>query len=642
MCGICGLLSSGSVNHDSLKKMADELCHRGPDDEGFYVDGGVGLANRRLSIIDLEAGSQPICNEDESVWITYNGEIYNYIELRKDLIKQGHRFKTRTDTEVIVHLYEEYGTECVNRLRGMFAFAIWDKTKKSLFLARDPLGQKQLYYTNSPGLFTFASEIKSILVNQHIRPKLNVNAMDKLISIRCVPGQETLFEGIYKIPAGHIMTVGKDGLKLSCYWDLKYSPKLDCNENEVVSLLKDLLFDTVSSHMNSDVPIGCFLSGGIDSSLITAIMCSISEKPVKTFSIGVSNDDFSELPFAKMVSDRYSTDHHELVVEPEYISELPQMIRHMEEPIDPFAYGVNFVSRLASEHVKVVLGGDGGDEIFAGYDRYYGNVVADLYCLLPGFLRKNLIKPLIYALQDSYGYNNYIQKFRWLDSMSDYSGAERYAQSMCFLRFSHIHKRALYTDKVFGELSNFDPSAGLLDFFNATNAKHPVDKMLYTDYKSRLSEHALPVLDKMTMANSIEGRSPYVDQRVAEFAASIPANLKLKRSHLKYIQRQVAKEFLPQTIIKRSKIGFGFPLAHWFKNKLYNLTLNMFNNSNLVEEGYFKKEEMNNILDEHRRGKIDHNYRIWMLLNLEIWHRMFIEGKSVDNLKENIISQSYH
>lgn len=642
MCGICGQLSSGFVDQKSLKKMADELCHRGPDDEGFYIDGGLGLANRRLSIIDLETGSQPISNEDESVWITFNGEIYNYLELKEDLIKQGHRFKTKTDTEVIVHLYEQYGTECVKRLRGMFAFAIWDRKTESLFLARDPLGQKQVYYTNEQGLFTFASEIKSILVNQHIRPKLNVNAMDKLISIRCVPGNETLFEGIYKIPAGHVMTVGKDGQNLSCYWDLSYIPKLDFNEEEIACQLKDLLFDTVSCHMNSDVPIGCFLSGGIDSSLITAIMCSISDKPVKTFSIGVSNDDFSELPFVKMVSDRYSTDHHELVVEPEYIAELPQMIRHMEEPIDPFAYGVNFVSRLASEHVKVVLGGDGGDEIFAGYDRYLGNIIADLYCLVPAFLRNNLIRPFINSMHDSFGYKNYLQKFRWLDSMSNYSGAERYAQSMCFLRFSHIHKIALYTDKVLSELSNFDPSAGLLDFFKAPNAKHPVDKMLYTDYKSRLSELALPVLDKMTMASSIEGRSPFVDQRVAEFAASIPANLKLKRSHLKYIERHVAKEFLPEKIIKRPKTGFGFPLAHWFKNELYDLTSNMFNNSNLVEEGYFNKEEMLNILNEHRTGSIDHNYRIWMLLNLEIWHRMFIEGKSVDNLKEDIISQSYH
>lgn len=639
MCGICGILSSNSVNKENLIAMSNELCHRGPDEEGYYINRGVGLANRRLSIVDLEAGNQPICNEDRSIWITFNGEIYNYKQLRDDLIMQGHRFKTKTDTEVIIHLYEEYGQECVTRLRGMFAFAIWDETKKLLFVARDPLGQKQLFYTHSKGLFTFASEIKSILANRHIEPKLNLNAMDKLISIRCVPGNETLFEGIYKLPAGHIMTIGAGGLELSSYWDMVYHPKFAGDETELKNELKNLLFDTVSCHLTGDVPIGCFLSGGIDSSLITAILSNISKKPIKTFSIGVKDYNFSELPYARTVSEQFNTDHHELVIEPDYIAELPRMIRNMEEPVDPFAYGVNFVSELASSHVKVVLGGDGGDEIFAGYDRYYGNIVTDIYCLLPSYLRRGLIKPIIYSLQDNYGYNNFIQKLRWLDYMSDYSGAERYAQSMCFLRFTHIHKQSLYTDRVLNELGNLDPAAGLLEFYNAENAMETVDKMLYTDYKSRLSEHALPVLDKMTMANSIEGRSPFVDQFVAEFAASIPTNLKLKRNKLKYIERDIARDFLPDSITKRKKTGFGFPLAYWFKDKLYKITSEIFNKSNLAEEGYFNKSEMHKILDEHRNGKIDHNYRIWMLLNLEIWHRIFIEGNSVDTLKENIQSE---
>lgn len=643
MCGICGQLSSSAVNYENLKKMADEICHRGPDDEGFYINGGVGLANRRLSIIDLESGKQPISNEDETIWITYNGEIYNYVELRNNLIKQGHKFKTQTDTEVIVHLYEEYGTDCVKKLIGMFTFAIWDRSKKKLFLARDPLGQKQIYYNSNPGLFIFASEIKSILVNKDIKPSLNVNAMDKLISIRCIPGNETLFEGIYKIPAGHTLTIENGGqAKLNCYWDLKYNSKSNGNEDEIVCELRNLLFSTVSSHMMSDVPIGCFLSGGIDSSLITAIMCKISDKPVKTFSIGVREDNFSELPYAKMVSDRYATDHYELIVEPQCIMELPGMISHMEEPVDPFAYGVDFVSKLASEHVKVVLRGDGGDEIFGGYDRYYGNRIADLYCMLPGFLRSNVIKPLIYSLQDNYGYNNYVQKLRWLDAMSCYEGAERYAQSMSFLRFSHVHKKALYTENLFNELTNYDPSAGLLEYFNAENASHPIDKMLYTDLRSRLSELILPVLDRMTMANSIEGRSPYVDQRVAEFAATIPANLKVNGGRLKYVERQVAREFLPKTLINRRKRGFGFPLAYWFKYELYDLTSTMLNNSNLVSDGYFRKEEIMNLLKEHKTGKMDHNYRIWLLLNLEIWHRLFIEGISVEKLKEYIISNSFN
>ncbi len=635
MCGICGKWTPDGVNRESLKRMADSIRHRGPDDDGYYLSGSIGLANRRLSIIDLNTGKQPISNEDETVWIVFNGEIYNYPALRQHLVELGHQFKTQTDTEVIVHLYEQYGVDAVKRLRGMFTFAIWDESRRRLFIARDPMGQKHLYYRHTPEGFAFASEMKALLVDG-VSPELNLRGMHHLLSLRCIPDDDTLFNGIHKLPAGHWLLFEEGSLSIRQYWDLQYEPKNEGSDAEQIEQLHVRLVDTIQSHMLSDVPLGAFLSGGIDSSLITAIMATLSDRPIKTFSIGVREDDFNELPYARMVADRYKTDHHEYVVEPDLITSLPDMMHFMEEPVDPFAFGVYQVSRLASQHVKVVLGGDGGDEMFAGYDRYLGNQLVDLYCLLPGAVRSHVVEPLIKRLPDNFSYNNRVQKLRWMVAMSDNSAGERYAQSASFLRFGHAHKQALYTDSLWNKLGGIDSSALLVDYFNLPNATDPLDKMLFTDVKTRLADHLLMVGDRMTMAHSIEGRSPYVDHQLGEFVAAMPPHLKLKGRHLKHALREVSRRYLPEVLVERPKRGFSFPLAYWFKGDLRKLTERLFKDSRLAQAGYFRGDAMLNMLNEHASGAVDHNYRLWLMLNMELWYRMFVEGTPKDVLKATL------
>lgn len=634
MCGICGIYSEHGVDETVLHSMADRLRHRGPDDEGFFVDTHVGLANRRLSIIDLDTGRQPISNEDGTLTVVFNGEIYNFASLRQELQQKGHVFRTHTDTEVIVHLYEEHGSRCVERLNGMFAVAISDQKTRELFIARDALGQKPLYFCRANGGLVFASEIKSLLAHPAVSASVDSHGLHHCLSLRCVPEMGTLFEGVEKLPAGHRMIFRNGELEVERYWDLQYRPKIEGSEQEIIEQLRDLLQETVASHLVSDVPLGAFLSGGIDSSLVVAMMSRASGRPVKTFSIGVLEEDFNELPYARLLADRYKTEHYEAMARPDWITLLPEMIYYMEEPVDPFAFGVYSASQLAAEHVKVVLGGDGGDEMFAGYDRYLGNRLVDLYCLLPVPVRRHVIEPLIARLPDSYRYNNRVQKLRWLVAMSGTQAGRRYAESASFLRFTHERKEMLYAEPLWRQLGGVRSAEVLTRYFEMNNASDDVDRMLYTDVRSRLAEHLLMVADRMTMAHSIEGRSPYVDQRVAEFAARIPASLKVHGRRLKHVQREVARGLLPETLITRKKKGFGFPLAYWFRNELRDVTAELLGHGSLAGCGYFRAESMIAMLDEHASGKMDHNYRLWLLLNLELWHRMFIEGQSREDLEE--------
>ncbi|HEX2906316.1 MAG TPA: asparagine synthase (glutamine-hydrolyzing) [Phototrophicaceae bacterium] len=637
MCGICGEWNDDGASLGQLVTMADKIRHRGPDDDGFYVHEKTGLASRRLSIIDLSTGKQPIFNEDQTIAIVFNGEIYNYPELRQHLIECGHQFVTKTDTEVIVHLYEQYGVDSVKKLQGMFSFAIWDDRQQRLFIARDPLGQKHIYYRYQPGRrFMFGSEIKALLEDDFTRA-LNTRAMHNLLSLRCIPDDDTLFEGIQKLPAGHFLLLENGQLTISQYWDLQYTNKLSGSDEDITEQLRQLLVDTVQSHMLSDVPLGTFLSGGIDSSLITAIMCELSSTPVKTFAIGVTEDSFNELPYARQVAERYHTEHHEFVVEPNFIATLPEMMWYMEEPVDPFAFGVYSVSKLARQHVKVALGGDGGDEMFAGYDRYVGNQLVDLYCLLPRAMRSHIVEPIIRQLPDNFSYNNRVQKLRWMVAMSNSDASERYAQSAIFLRFSHEHKQELYSTSLWQQLERQNSMDYLVRLFEADNAHEAVDKMLYTDVKSRLADHLLVVNDRMTMAHSLEGRSPYVDHKLAEFAAAVPSRLKIHGRRLKHILRQVSKAYLPDDLVERPKHGFSFPLAFWFRNELRELTRTLFQESRLVAAGYFRPEAMLSLLDEHVSGEVDNNYRLWLLLNLELWYRLYIENTPVDTLQGQLV-----
>jgi asparagine synthase (glutamine-hydrolysing) len=641
MCGICGIWSPDGVAESSIHSMNAALIHRGPDDKGCYCDGPIGLGHRRLSIIDLERGQQPLANEDCNVWIVFNGEIYNFLELRQVLEGAGHRFRTATDTEVIVHLYEEYGRECVRHLRGMFAFAIWDRLRQRLFLARDHVGQKPLFFHHDKGVFAFASEIKALLCVGDIKAQMDVRAMNHLISLRYTPGTQTLFKNIQKLPAGHWLSFENGETHMERYWHLDFTQKLAGREEELVEQLNDLLDDTVQSHLISDVPVGAFLSGGIDSSTIVSMMALTSSDRIRTFSIGVREADFNELPYARLVATKYNTEHYEHIADDDLIRLLPKLIWHMDEIADPFAFGIFLAAQLAKRHVKVVLGGDGGDELFGGYDRYAGNRLVDYYCFLPVALRKRFLPSLIRLLSDSYTYNSPTQKLRWLNDMSLTSGGHRYAHSMSYLRFTHEMKERLFTSSLRNELADeFDSSALILEHFDSPHAgQHPIDKMLYTDMMTRMPESLLRVVDHMTMAHSLEDRSPLLDYRVVEFAASVPAHLKVRGRQLKYILKKVAKNYLPDQLLTRSKQGFSFPLAYWMKGRLGSLLENLFRTSRLAEEGYFDRATMLQMLQQHRGGTVDHNYRLWILLNLELWWKIYIDGTSIEKLDEFVSEQ---
>ena len=632
MCGIAGI--TGSNKEQAIQIMADTQAHRGPDDAGFYHDEFISLGFRRLAIVDPESGQQPISNEDDSIQMICNGEIYNSPEVRKELIAKGHTFKTNCDVEVIIHLYEEYGEDCVKHLQGMFAFAVWDKPKQKLMIGRDHLGQNPVFFCHQNGAFAFASEVKATLASKIIEPKIDTEGIWHYLSLRYMPNQHSMFEGIHKLPAAHYLVFENGEIHTQQYWDVSFNNKLTGTEDQIVDQLEELLRETVKSHLLSDVRVGAFLSGGIDSGTVASIMATLVDEPIPRFSIGTREKEFNELPFAKMVADKYNMESHEKIVEPDLIHAIPSMIYHMDEPADPFGFGVYLVSEVAAQHVKVVLGGDGGDENFAGYDRYYGQRMVDYYCMMPKWLRQNVVKNVTDRIPETFGYKSLAQKASWVNEMSLFAGGERYAQSLGVLRFTHESKEQLFTNQAKQNFNEYSSAEKILKFFNADNASHVVDKMLYTDLMTRIPDHLLMIGDRMTMAHSLESRAPLIDYKVVEFAANIPADMKLKGKNLKHMLRRVASRYLPDDVVNLEKQGFRFPLGIWFRTDLKDFLRNLFAQSRFVELGIFNPTYMNNILEEHIAGKVDHNYRIWCLLNLEIWYRLYFEGETVDSLQD--------
>jgi asparagine synthase (glutamine-hydrolysing) len=634
MCGIAGILTSDNSRKEKIYKMTKALSHRGPDENGHYLDENIAIGQSRLSIIDLSTGRQPMSNETDTLYLICNGEIYNSPELREQLISSGHSFKTSTDVEVILHLYEEYGRDCVKYLQGMFALAVWDKTQKTLFLARDHLGQKPLFFYNNDSFFTFSSEIKGMLQAGLVEPEIDLNGLWHYISLRFIPDQYSLFKNINKLPAGSWLYVEDGKITVKKYWDLDFTKKLPNNESEIEEGLDNLLRKTVKSHLLSDVPLGTFLSGGIDSSTVTAMVAEITGQSIPTFSIGVEEQAFNEIPYAEMVIDKYHLDPHNRKVKADLIHLIPSMIYHMDEPSDPFGVGVYLVAQVARETVKVVLGGDGGDENFAGYDRFAGNRLVDYYCLFPEWFRKSIVKKVIDRIPESFGYKSLAQKATWVNEMSFFTNGARYAQSMSFLRFTQESKQSLFTDVSRNQIDDYDSFSKILKYFDSSNADDLVDRMLYTDLMTRMPDHLLTIVDRMCMAHSLESRSPLIDYKVVEYAASIPGDLKLKGKDLKYILKKVASRYLPKELIYRKKQGFGFPIAIWLRTELADFLKNLFNQSRFVDLGIFNQGYINTLLYEHLEGKKDHNFRLWILLNLEIWYRIYFENENIDSMKE--------
>ncbi len=640
MCGICGKYSPSGVQPEDVEQMMDTIAHRGPDDSGCYVRGKIGLGSRRLSIIDLHSGRQPISNEDGTVWIVYNGEVYNFPDLRRELESKGHAFRTNSDTEAIVHLYEELGERCVEKLSGMFAFALWDEKREKLLLARDRIGQKPLFYSQAGEEFLFGSEIKAILAHHNQAPELDPLAMHDYLSLRFISPPRTIFKHIQKLPPAHTLVYQNGKISLRQYWRLSFREKLTLSEPEILEALRERLKDTVDSHMLSDVPVGAFLSGGLDSSMVVAVLAGDLGRKPQTFSIGVDESDFDETPYARIVAEQYGTRHIEERVQADLINLLPKMIWHMDEPSDPIAACMFQAARLASQHVKVVLGGDGGDELFAGFDRYVGNRYIDMYSFMPRILRKGLMGPMLDSLPDSFTYKSMTQKLRWVHHLSmQSSAAERYAEATCFFRFTHRQKQELYGNHLWKELGDLNSTIAITGPFNHAEADDLLDRMLYTDFVTRLPEHSLVLTDRMTMAHGLEARSPFLDHELVEFLAKVPGIMKVQGNQPKYLMRKLAKDYLPASITQREKQGFMFPIAYWFRTTLFPFISNTLTQSHFVREGMFKKETVERLLIEHRSNRQDHHVRLWMLLNLELWHQLYIEGVEQTALAERLQEQ---
>ena len=637
MCGICGKVSPQGVRPVEIDSMLQTITHRGPDDQGMVVNGSVGLGNRRLSIIDLPGGHQPICNEDESVWISFNGEIYNYRNLCQELERRGHRFRTNSDTEVIVHLYEEFGERCVEQLTGMFAFAIWDERKKKLVLARDRLGQKPLFYAQEGEDFLFASEIKAILAVSKQPRHIDFESLSHYLSLRFIPPPRTMLRNIRKLPPAHVLVYQNGSVTTSRYWDFSFQQKLELGEEEIKEGLQEKLTQAIASHLISDVPVGAYLSGGMDSSMIVAVMSKDLGQSFKTFSVGVQEDDFNELPYARLVASQYRTDHVEKCVQANLIELLPKMVWHLDEPSDPIAACMYHAADLASQHVKVVMGGDGGDELFAGFDRYLGVGYIDAYSMIPAFVRESILEPVIDRLPDSFAYKNLTQKGRWAHYLSNFSSpGERYAAATCFFRFSHPDKRMLFSNGLWDQLGEVDSANIIVEQYERANADDPIDRMLYADFMTRLPEHSLMLTDRMTMAHGLEARSPYLDHELVEYVAALPSRMKIRGQTTKYLFRKVAENYLPEEIVRRKKQGFMLPIAYWFRNQLHPFVKQVLTNSYFVKQGVFHEKEVLRMIAEHKNNRIDHHVRLWMLLNLEIWHQLYIEEKDLSCVGEQL------
>jgi asparagine synthase (glutamine-hydrolysing) len=619
--------------------MTDTLSHRGPDDQGLYLDAMAGLGHRRLSIIDLGGGHQPMSNEDGSLWIVFNGEIYNYRELRQRL-ERSHCFATDSDTEVIVHLYEEKREKCVEELRGMFAFAIWDAKERALFLARDHLGQKPLFYVQQGDWLAFASEIKALLAIDASLRRVNCEALHQYLTLRIIAPPRTMFAGIHKLPPGHFLTFQGSQVKVERYWDLHYEPKLKLDEDDLLDALEHQLLETVRHHMVSDVPVGGFLSGGLDSSLIVAMMSKLSDQPVKTFSVGVPYEKYNELPFARMVAQRYRTQGFEETIHPSLVRVLPELVWHLDEPSDPLSVCMYYLAAMARREVKVVLGGDGGDELFGGYDRYYGNRYVDYYALLPEVLRKHVIARLLRRMPDGLWYKSLTHKLKWLNQLSFARGGRRYARSLGYFYFTEEARAQLYGDKLQQGLASFDPEEAIYSHFECDNADDLVDKMLFADSMVRLPDHSIMILDRTTMAHGLEARSPFLDHRLTEFVARIPSYFKVRGRTRRYIQARLAQKYVPSAVLGRTKQGFSSALPYLLADEFRLLFETFLSISHLVRDGYLQEAPLKHLVAEHLHREVDHGNRLWLLCNLEIWYRMAIECWTKQELEEQLAAPS--
>jgi asparagine synthase (glutamine-hydrolysing) len=623
MCGIAGVVSTtreSDISEALVRHMCNQIVHRGPDDEGILVQDGAGLGMRRLSIIDISGGHQPVFNESRSAWIVYNGETYNFPELRAELESRGHRFYTKSDTEVVVHLYDEMGADCVQKLRGMFALAIYDKTKRKLVLARDRLGKKPLHYALVGDKLYFASEIKSILAVAPELAEVNAQGLHEYLYYGYVPDPITAFTGIHKLPPGHLLEFEKGEIRIRQYWDLPaYNTHIPKSEEECLEELEHRLLEATRIRLISDVPLGAFLSGGTDSSTVVALMARASSAPVKTFSIGFKKDDFNEAEYARIVARKFGTDHHEMILEPDVVQTVEHLTSTLEEPFgDSSMLPTYYVSQMARQHVTVALSGDGGDEIFAGYDRYRIHSDRKIFDHVPEWARKFFRNQVFPRLP------NKMQGRRFSYNVS-LPWQERYIDGMSFLP-SFERDAPLLSDDFREILSHGDkPENVLRRYFASAPAHDPVSQVLYVDTKSYMVGDILTKVDRMSMLNSLEVRVPILDHKFIEWVTGLPPEWKLRGSQQKYILRKLAERVgVPREVLYREKRGFSLPLVHWMRNELKDMLMILLEPRTL-QRGYFVADGVRRLMDDHvLRGKTMTG-RIWRLLMFELWHRNFLE-----------------
>lgn len=632
MCGIAGILhpQHQAVDVRRLKAMAASMIHRGPDDEGILAYGTVGLVHRRLSIVDLAGGHQPMPNEDGSIHIVFNGEIYNHAEHRAGLEARGHTFATHSDTEAIVHLYEQYGEHCVDHLRGMFAFAIWNRRTRELFCARDRLGVKPLYYVHAnDGSFFFASEIKALLAARSIRPELNLLALPDYLANHATSDDATLFAGVRRLPAGHSLCWRDGKIQIRRYWDVDPSDVGQDDSRSVSRMVgewRDLFQESVRLRLMSDVPLGMFLSGGIDSSAIAAAMSQMVREPIKTFSVAFNSPEANELEYARMVARAYHTDHHEVYVAPgDFAAALPHLVWHEDEPLGhPASVPLYFVSQLAQRHVKVVLTGEGSDELLAGYYRYRTTLLnlaaGRLYHACSTESIRHLVRSITISLAPRTLARRLPRTFLWRSPNIDALYFDNFAV------FMQDMQQNLLSRDLRDRLEPFDPYSGMRRYFDAPNSASKLQRMLYADLKTYLHE-LLMKQDQMSMAASIESRVPFLDHKLVEYSTALPDRLKLRGWTTKYVLREAMKGVLPEPILKRRKMGFPVPLRRWFCREFRPLLEEFVLGKRTIARGLFQPEFLRQIVHEHVTGVAEHTERLWTLVNFEMWQRQFIDGE---------------
>jgi asparagine synthase (glutamine-hydrolysing) len=634
MCGICGVLDlhDQGFRVTEVESMSSRIRHRGPDDYGIFFSQPVTFGFRRLSIVDLSGGKQPMCNEDSTIWIVFNGEIYNHRELRPMLERRGHRYASNSDTETILHLYEEYGPDCVHRLQGMFAFAIWDSQRKRLFCARDRLGIKPFYYTLNDHRFVFASEIKSLLDIEGVQNRLNRSALPEFFAFGYLSSDETLFEGVHKLMPGHHLVIdlaaGDKAPQITQYWDLDVTtPPGACSEADCIDEFRDLFKNTIQSHLMSDVPVGVFLSGGLDSSSIAAEMSALRKDPIQTFSVGYEDDRYSELPYARIMAKHIGSMHHEVLLGPDdFFDTLPSMIWNEDEPLVwPSSVSLFFVSRLAGEKVKVVLTGEGGDEIFAGYLKYRAalwNIRAGrIYrTLMPGAMQRLTRNVLSADVAPDWFMRKLRHSFLYHPDRFEEMHFDNF-----YCAFPESQHSELFTRGVSDELNSANPYANSMKFFPMSGSRgNLLNRLLYLDIKTYLVE-LLMKQDQMSMAASIESRVPFLDHKLVEFAARLPARMKIRNFNGKYLLRRAMEDRLPAEIINRTKKGFPTPIQPWLRGPLFERLSTILTDGRLAERDLVRPGFVNSLLEMHRGGNSKATDGCWRLLNFELWNRIFID-----------------